>query len=37
MGFARNAQAEGIAFTKENSILVTNEQGRIFKLQKKKQ
>jgi len=36
MGFARNAQAEGIAYLKNNSILITNEQGKIFKLNPKK-
>jgi hypothetical protein len=36
MGFARNAQAEGIAYLKNNSILMTNEQGKIFRISQKK-
>ena len=35
MGFARNAQAEGIAYLKKNSLLITNEQGKIFRLTQK--
>ncbi len=35
MGFARNGQAEGISYLHNHSILVTNEQGKVFLLRPK--
>jgi hypothetical protein len=35
LGFARNGQAEGIGFSGDGSLIVTNEKGKVFRLTRK--
>lgn len=36
LGFARNGQAEGIDFAGDHSLMITNEQGKVFRVKQNK-